>query len=82
MTNVIHLTPPSRIISQKGRLGALLTSFAQHRRHADDVFWLKENAEILNILECTGTRPGEAALETYAEFYQTVKSRLRFFPQY
>ena len=82
MTNVIHLTPPSRINPQEARLGALLSSFAEHRRHGDDVFWLKENAEILNILECTGTQPGEAALEAYAEFYQTVEKRLRFFPQY
>jgi hypothetical protein len=82
MTNVIHLIPPSRITSHEARFSALLTSFAQHRRHGDDVFWLKENAEILNILECTGTQPGDAALETYAEFYQTVKNRFRFFPQY
>lgn len=82
MTNVIHLVPPSRINSQEARLGALLSCFAEHRRFGDDVFWLKENAEILNILECTGTHPGEAALETYAGFYQTVENRLRFFPQY
>jgi hypothetical protein len=82
MTNVIQLTPPSRITSQEARLGALLSCFAEHRRHGDDVFWLKENAEILNILECTGTHPGEAALDTYAAFYANVEKRLRFFPQY
>ena len=82
MSNVIHLVPPSRINPQEARLGALLSSFAEHRRHGDDVFWLKENAEILNILECTGTRPGDAALDAYAEFYHTVEKRLRFFPQY
>lgn len=82
MTNVIHLTPPSRINPQEARFGALLSCFAQHRRHGDDVFWLKENAEILNILESTGTAPGEAALDAYAEFYETVEKRLRFFPQY
>ncbi|MCR9158753.1 MAG: hypothetical protein NXH80_16065 [Rhodobacteraceae bacterium] len=82
MTNVITFTPPSRINPQEARLGALLSCFAEHRRHGDDVFWLKENAEILNILECTETRPGDAALEAYSEFYQTVEKRLRFFPQY
>lgn len=82
MTNVITFTPPSRITPQEARLGALLSCFAEHRRHGDDVFWLKENAEILNILECTGTRPGDAALDAYAEFYQSVEKRLRFFPQY
>jgi len=82
MTNVIQLTPPSRINSQEARLGALLSCFATHRRFGDDVFWLKENAEILNILECTGTVPGDAALDVYAGFYETVGKRLRFFPQY
>jgi hypothetical protein len=74
--------PPSRINPQEARFGALLSCFAQHRRHGDDVFWLKENAEILNILESTGTAPGEAVLDAYAEFYETVEKRLRFFPQY
>ena len=82
MTNVIQLTRPSRINPQEARLGALLSCFAEHRRYGDDVFWLKENAEILNILECTGIAPGEAALETYAPFYESVEKRLRFFPQY
>lgn len=82
MTNVIQLTPPSRINPQEARLGALLGCFAEHRRAIDDVFWLKENAEILNILECTGTKPGEAALASYEDFYANVEKRLRFFPQY
>jgi hypothetical protein len=82
MTNVIHLTPPSRINPQEARLGALLSCFAEYRRHSDDVFWLKENAEVLNILECTTTKPGDTALEAYANFYQTVEKRLHFFPQY
>jgi len=82
MTNVIHLTPPSRINPQETRLGALLSCFAKHRRTQDDVFWLKENAEILNILECTHTDPGDAALDIYEEFYAQVEKRMRFFPQY
>ena len=82
MTNVIQLTPPSRINPQTARLSALLSCFADHRRSIDDVFWLKENAEILNILECTGTKPGEAALASYQGFYTDVEKRMRFFPQY
>ncbi|MCK0148436.1 hypothetical protein MWU54_00230 [Marivita sp. S6314] len=82
MTNVIEFTPPSRINPQEARLGALLSCFAEHRRFGDDVFWLKENAEILNILESTGTGPGEAALAPYAAFYESLEKRMRFFPQY
>ena len=82
MTNVIQLTPPSRINPQEMRIGALLNCFSQHRRHVDDVFWLKENAEVLNILEATNARPGDGALETYASFYANVEKRMQFFPQY
>ena len=82
MTNVIQLTPPSRVNSQEARLGALLSCFSEHRRTLDDVFWLKENAEILNILECTGTQVGDAALAPYDTFYANVEKRMRFFPQY
>ncbi|SHH14693.1 DUF6902 family protein [Marivita hallyeonensis] len=82
MTNVIQLTPPSRINPQEARLGALLSCFARHRRTTDDVFWLKENAEVLNILECTGTQPGAEALNPYTEFYAKIEKRLQFFPQY
>jgi hypothetical protein len=82
MTNVIQLTPPSRVNSQEARLGALLSCFSEHRRSLDDVFWLKENAEILNILECTGTQISDAALAPYDAFYANVEKRMRFFPQY
>ena len=54
MSNVIHLNVPSHRLGKPARRAALLASFAQHRRFGDDVFWLKENAELLNIMECTG----------------------------
>ncbi|MGJ8606143.1 MAG: DUF6902 family protein [Marivita sp.] len=82
MTNVIHLSTPSRINPQEARLGALLSCFSEHRRFVDDVFWLKENAEILNILESTGTKLGSDALDAYTGFYASVEKRMRFFPQY
>ena len=78
--NVISL---SRHQQQRTRgIGALLENFARARRSADDVYWLKENAEILNILECTGNKPNAQALETYADFYQSLPDRIAFFPQY
>src|SRR5690606_18363133 len=61
---------------------ALLRCFAHHRRFGDDVFWLKENAELLNILECSGGTPGRDALETHEGFYRNIEKRLSFFPQY
>ncbi|MFC3117922.1 DUF6902 family protein [Jhaorihella thermophila] len=57
-------------------------SFARHRRFGDDVFWLKENAELLNILECTGLDLGPDALAPHEGFYADIERRLGFFPQY
>jgi hypothetical protein len=82
MTNVIHLTVPSRIAPLEARVTALLASFAEHRRQGEDVFWLKENAELLNILECTGLPVPPEALARHAGFYAAAEKRLRFFPQY
>lgn len=82
MSNVIRLNVPSRRQAESARLGALLGGFASHRRFGDDVFWLKENAELLNILECTGRELSEEALEPHGGFYQRVVQRLEFFPQY
>ncbi len=81
MSNVITLDRP-RIADAETSSAALARCFAQHRRGQEDVFWLKENAELLNILECTGTPVGAGTLETYRGFYDTALERLEFFPQY
>jgi len=82
MSNVVHLTFPSRASTRADALAALVDGFARHRRIGDDVFWLKENAELLNILECTGAAPDQAALLAHREFHDTIVQRLSFFPQY
>jgi hypothetical protein len=82
MSNVIQLTVPTRIKPTEARISALLASFAKSRRISDDVFWLKENAELLNVLECTGQPVSEDALAVYSEFYENAAKRLQFFPQY
>ncbi|WP_089271238.1 DUF6902 family protein [Puniceibacterium sediminis] len=82
MNNVIQLNVPPRLSPQDARYGALLASFALDRRTGDDVFWLKENAEVLNILECTGSELSQGALSAHQGFYDTVEQRLSFFPQY
>ena len=82
MTNIIQLTVPSRIAPLEARIHALLGAFSDHRRIGDDVFWLKENAELLNILECTGQPVPAEALARHAGFYAQALQRLQFFPQY
>lgn len=82
MSKVVQLNAPSQHQREADRHAALLRSFAQHRRFGDDVFWLKENAELLNILECTGAQLDEHALDAHRGFYAQVEKRLGFFPQY
>ena len=82
MTNIISLNVPPRRVRLAERTPALIGCFAQHRCIVDDVFWLKENAELLNILECTGQRVTPDALAPLAGFYDGLRERLTFFPQY
>ncbi|MBB97731.1 MAG: hypothetical protein CML68_24425 [Rhodobacteraceae bacterium] len=82
MSNVVHLNVPSRRQAEGTRLANLVASFAGHRRFGDDVFWLKENAELLNIFECTGRTLPADALDPLRGFYDRVAQRMEFFPQY
>jgi hypothetical protein len=81
MSNVISIGLPGRPgLCQ--RQAALMRSFALHRRGPDDVFWLKENAELLNVLATGGAAPDACDFDVYRGFYDTLEERLRFFPQY
>ncbi len=82
MSNILAFTAPPRRQVLSERAAALVACFASHRRIEDDVFWLKENAETLNILECTGQKVDAAALQPHLGFYQKLSDRLTFFPQY
>jgi uncharacterized protein DUF6902 len=82
MTNIIHLNVPFQRQTQEGRCASLIANFAQNRRFEDDVFWLKENAELLNILECTEVTLDASALAPLQHFYDRAEQQLSFFPQY
>lgn len=82
MSNVIALNALPQRQRFADLIDGLLAVFFQHRRLQDDVFWLKENAELLNILECTGQSVSAQSLDYHAAFYETINDRLRFFPQY
>ncbi len=79
MSNVIQLQLRPK---PEGSRTALASCFAQHRRGEDDVFWLKENAEFLNVHQSVASSFSTDELAPYEEFYATVENRLRFFPQY
>ncbi len=61
---------------------SLLTCFATGRRSPEDVYWLKENSELLRVLTCTESPVSVASLACYERFYQEAPLRLQFFPQY
>lgn len=82
MSNVVTLNVPGPQERRAAALGAMIRSFCSLRRSPEDVFWLKENGELLNILECTGQSVPARFLEAYAGFYTSVEEKLAFFPQY
>jgi len=82
MSNVIQLNVPVSRQPLARRLAGLIQCFAAERRFGEDVFWLKENAELLSILECTGQTLDDAAIEPLQGFYAQVLERMTFFPQY
>lgn len=59
---------------------ALVEMLALRRRNRHDPFWLKENAELLQILAATGAR--DVDLSPLEGFSRALMSELRFFPQY
>ena len=82
MSTIVQLNVPFRQTSKAARQAALLRTFATGRRSPEDVFWLKENAEMLNILESTGAFLSPEAFEIFASFYDDIEQRMEFFPQY
>lgn len=79
---VIALDTPFRQRTKTARLTAIMQRFAQARRSLDDVFWMKENAELLGILDCSALTISRDAAAIYAPFYDDLDARIGFFPQY
>jgi hypothetical protein len=63
-------------------LGALLQSFSNNRRDNCDVFWLKENAEVLSTLQNQKADISSTDIDCYSDFYASLADRIAFFPQY
>lgn len=78
--NVIELFQHPSTIQRP--LGALLKSFSNNRRDNRDVFWLKENAEVLNTLQSLKTDISPQDIKCYSDFYTSLADRIAFSPQY
>ncbi|MCM2562412.1 hypothetical protein M8756_09645 [Lutimaribacter sp. EGI FJ00015] len=81
MAQVIQLASHPRPPSGAAARAALVDAVRHHRRDDGDVFWLKENAELLNVMETTGQGEPDL-LAGYQDIYDGLAERLRFFPQY
>ncbi|KIN61288.1 hypothetical protein Z945_2279 [Sulfitobacter noctilucae] len=82
MSNVISFPQPSALQDPAGSVSLLIDAVANRRHAPDDVFWLKENAELLGVLAATGQILNPETLAVYADFYAQIEEKLRFFPQY
>lgn len=82
MGSVVPLNVPFRQTNREARVAAAIQRFAAERRRPSDVFWLKENAELLGVLECSGVGVDQTDLRPLSRFYSEIEARLAFFPQY
>lgn len=82
MSNVVDLPFARRLHQPDDQTEALAACFASLRHGPEDVYWLKENAELLNVLETANRRPSFQALAPYAPVYDGLWDRFSFFPQY
>lgn len=81
MSNVITFQPTMKR-SRSQNLSALMIAVAQNRRSLDDVFWLKENAEVLGMLVATEAKISVDDLAPYVKFYDQIGEKIQFYPQY
>ncbi|TNJ44044.1 hypothetical protein [Phaeobacter sp. B1627] len=72
----------ARARSSQALVPQLIDSFASFRKDRLDVLWLKENAELLNVLETSGCKTPMLALEPLLPFYEGSLRHLNFFRQY
>lgn len=82
MSNIVHLNAHRSRRTPSGLMARHLSCFANARRGEEDVFWLKENAELLNILAATGAKVGQGDLTPFEARYAALPDNLGFYPQY
>ena len=81
MSNILTFQPSPQK-DQGERICALIAAVVKGRHGQNDVYWLKEVAELLGVLASEGGALSPAALDPLQEFYDHIEDRLHFFPQY
>lgn len=82
MGNVISLSHVRAAAGGQSQSFPLFRTFAKDRRDPQDVMWLKENAELLNIYQSLDCKTKEGDLESYLPFYEGSSRHMVFFRQY
>ena len=96
MAQILRFPKSNWPLRRADSLSHLIAAVSCHRHAQEDVYWLKENAELLNVLECTAQAAGTggaagrrdlagidpAALATLRAFYAGADRHLCFFRQY
>ncbi|MFN4153212.1 MAG: DUF6902 family protein [Paracoccaceae bacterium] len=80
MSNIVSLRRQGSLACDPA-IPALIDLFASRRRGRHDAFWLKENAELLQILAALGAG-GQVDLGPLRLRADSLMQELRFFPQY
>ena len=81
MSNILSF-PTTAAPTPAACLGRLADAVRDNRHPSSDVFWLKENAEILGMLTSCGLPLPAASLDGYAGLYAQLETLLRQHPQY
>ena len=81
MSNVVSLNRAASVAAVPA-LNAVVDLFANRRRNRRDAFWLKENAEVLQVLLATAGNREKLDLSAYDAFVATLLDEFSFFPQY
>jgi hypothetical protein len=96
MAQILRFPKSNWPLRRVDTLSHLIEAVSCHRHAQEDVYWLKENAELLNVLECTKEASGAgvavggrdldgialAVLAPLRAFYAGADRHLCFFRQY
>lgn len=81
MSNILSF--PTMLKSNATTPIARLADAVRTGRHAQsNVFWLKENAELLGMISACGLTLPEDTLEAYKDIYSSIPDQMQLYPQY
>ena len=71
MSNIVSFPQRIRPLEEGGCIGSLIDCFCNRRRTTEDVYWLKENAKLLDFRETSTVMLNTSDLTHYQNFYDS-----------